>query len=48
MNEDEYHKTQREFIESIDERLKVVEDKLNKRGRPPKDKEKQDADTIIR
>lgn len=37
--EDDYHRTQRLTLEDVIERLTIVEEKLSKRGRPPKDME---------
>ena len=37
--EDEYHRIPRLALEDVGKRLSVVEKKLSKRGRPPKDME---------
>lgn len=51
--EDEYHQEQRERIDKLEKEISILRKCLKaiegkpKRGRPPKDKEKEDADTVI-
>ncbi len=42
---DEYETALEDKVKDLDKRLKIVEDKLNKRGRPPKENQNENTGT---